>query len=119
MDPSDARRLLTDERERVRGLREEAVTALQQSREGTQEELSTYDQHDADVGTEVHDVEVNEGLIETFDAELADIDEALRRVEDGTYGSCEHCGAPLPDERLEAVPNARFCTDHQPVDTAG
>ena len=40
---------------------------------------------------------------------VEDIQHALRRLADGTYGSCESCGAPLPFERLEAVPAARTC----------
>jgi DnaK suppressor protein len=40
---------------------------------------------------------------------LADVDHALARMENGTYGSCEHCGGPIPFERLEAIPSARLC----------
>ena len=39
---------------------------------------------------------------------VAEIDEALRRIDEGTYGTCERCGRPIPDERLEALPTARF-----------
>lgn len=40
---------------------------------------------------------------------MAEIDHALTRIDLGTYGRCERCGVPLPFERLEAVPSARFC----------
>ena len=40
---------------------------------------------------------------------IAEVEHALRRLEDGEYGLCEACGAPVPFERLEAVPSARFC----------
>lgn len=40
---------------------------------------------------------------------LAEIDDALARLQGGTYGQCEACGAPVPFERLEAIPSARFC----------
>ncbi len=40
---------------------------------------------------------------------MADIEHALERLDAGTYGSCEECGAAIPFERLEAVPAARFC----------
>ncbi|MCC9077479.1 TraR/DksA C4-type zinc finger protein [Litorilinea aerophila] len=40
---------------------------------------------------------------------LAQIDEALQRLEDGTYGRCESCGEPIPPERLEALPYATLC----------
>jgi DnaK suppressor protein len=39
---------------------------------------------------------------------VAEIDEALRRIDEGTYGTCERCGRPIPDQRLEALPTARF-----------
>ena len=39
---------------------------------------------------------------------VADIDEALRRIDEGTYGICERCGSPIPEPRLEALPTARF-----------
>jgi DnaK suppressor protein len=42
---------------------------------------------------------------------LAHIDAALRRIEDGTYGSCENCGKPISPERLEAMPWATLCID--------
>jgi RNA polymerase-binding protein DksA len=43
-------------------------------------------------------------------AELVeDLDHALARLDAGTYGSCEPCGAPIPFERLEAIPHARLC----------
>ena len=40
---------------------------------------------------------------------IEDIEHALDRLRDGTYGTCEACGAPLPFERLEAIPQARLC----------
>ena len=39
---------------------------------------------------------------------VAEIDEALRRLDEGSYGTCERCGNPIPDARLEAVPTARY-----------
>ncbi len=41
--------------------------------------------------------------------ELADIDDALRRIEEGCYGRCEACGGPLGLQRIRAIPEARFC----------
>jgi DnaK suppressor protein len=39
---------------------------------------------------------------------INDIDDALRRIEDGTYGQCERCGKPIDEERLKAMPTARY-----------
>jgi DnaK suppressor protein len=47
------------------------------------------------------------------EAELKDIDDALRRLDDGTYGICEECGKPIDEARLEAMPWARYCVVDQ------
>lgn len=43
------------------------------------------------------------------DEAIGDIDDALAKMVDGSYGACESCGAPIPRERLEAIPHARCC----------
>ena len=48
-------------------------------------------------------------------SDLDDVDAALRRLEEGTYGRCEACGGPIGEERLEALPAARYCLRHQPL----
>lgn len=48
-----------------------------------------------------------------LEGELHDIDDALRRLEQGGYGNCEQCGKAIGDERLEAKPWARYCIVHQ------
>jgi RNA polymerase-binding transcription factor DksA len=42
------------------------------------------------------------------------VDQALQRLDDGSYGTCEVCGKELADDALEADPTARRCADHQP-----
>ena len=64
-----------------------------------------------DEGPAMPDLDVLEGI----EVELADVSRALERLDEGTYGTCEACGAALPDERLAQAPAARFCDDHQPV----
>jgi DnaK suppressor protein len=51
--------------------------------------------------------------LEQIEVELSDVEHALRRLDDGTYGTCEACGQPIGPERLEAAPAARFCASHQ------
>lgn len=51
------------------------------------------------------------------EAELDDVAIALDRLDAGTYGTCEACGAALADEVLAATPAARFCGQHQPATT--
>jgi len=55
-------------------------------------------------------------ILEQVDAELADVERALRRLDDGTYGVCEACGEPISPARLESSPAARLCAhDDNPV----
>ncbi|MGQ0617796.1 MAG: TraR/DksA family transcriptional regulator [Acidimicrobiia bacterium] len=58
-------------------------------------------------------------ILEQIEAEFADIDRALERLDRGTYGRCEACHEPIGDERLEALPAARFCLRHQADAEAG
>ncbi len=50
-----------------------------------------------------------EPISELTRRELADIDAALRRIEEGSYGRCEACGGPMGLQRIRAIPEARFC----------
>ena len=52
-------------------------------------------------------------ILEQIEAELADVDRALHRLDDGSYGRCDACRQPIDDNRLEAMPAARFCYMHQ------
>ena len=70
-------------------------------------------QHQADVGTETFDRERDLSILERVQAELADVEHALRRLDDATYGTCEACGRAIDEGRLEALPAARFCLDDQ------
>lgn len=47
------------------------------------------------------------------------VDEALERIEEGEYGKCAHCGNPLPEKRLDAVPWARLCISCQDLQEKG
>jgi RNA polymerase-binding transcription factor DksA len=54
------------------------------------------------------------GLLDGIAAELADVQAALDRLDQGTYGNCESCGEPIDGATLESSPTARFCADHLP-----
>jgi RNA polymerase-binding transcription factor DksA len=49
------------------------------------------------------------------ESELADVERALTRLDDGSYGTCQACGAVIDDERLAAEPANAFCAEHQPT----
>ena len=111
MDSQQARSRLEEERARLEGIRAGVDTT--ESDEESLSELSSLDQHQADIGTETFDREKDISILEQVEAELGDVEHALRRLEDGTYGTCEACGKPIGDERLEALPAARFCLEDQ------
>jgi RNA polymerase-binding protein DksA len=65
--------------------------------------------HLADSASETYMRELDEGLEENAEHILVEIEAALGRIEDGTYGLCTSCGGPIGEERLEAVPYATLC----------
>jgi RNA polymerase-binding transcription factor DksA len=113
MEQEAARQHLSEERERLEAVRVQYADLHDTSEQASLGELSNLDQHQADIGTETFDRERDLSLLEQVEAELADIEHALERLEEGTYGTCEACGKPIGDERLEAVPAARFCLEDQ------
>jgi RNA polymerase-binding transcription factor DksA len=115
MDAAEARQHLAEERERLLALRASfAAEHLDDEREDASiGELSGHDQHQADVGTETFEREKDLSILEQIEAELADVEHALERLDAGTYGLCEACGGPIGDERLRAMPAARFCVTDQ------
>ena len=115
MDADEARRRLEAERERLNVVVHDFDVdhLTDESEDENLSELSAVDQHQADVGTETFEREKDLSILEQVEAELADVEHALRRLDDGTYGTCEFDGKPIPEERLEAMPAARFCLEHQ------
>jgi RNA polymerase-binding transcription factor DksA len=78
-------------------------------------ELADYDQHPADQGSETFEQELDETTLAILDAEAKDVAEAQKRLEEGTYGICIDGGEEIPVERLEAIPEALRCIEHQRI----
>jgi DnaK suppressor protein len=72
-------------------------------------DLSTHTYHMADQGTDAEEREKSFYFASKSGRFLYHLDEALRRIADGTYGKCVSCGQDISVARLEAVPHARFC----------
>ena len=111
IDTDRFRRALLEERERVVSalghIHEENPGSLQDE---TGEE-TMFDNHLGDTATATFDRELGYTLEENEEHLLAEIDAALRRIDDGTYGTCRVCGRPIGEERLEAVPWTTLCID--------
>ena len=113
MNKATARKRLEEERERLQGIRDDLQREQDESVSDTGGELSSFDQHPGDSGTETFEMEKNVSLREQVDDELREIEAAFQRLERGTYGTCQACGKPIGDERLEAMPATRFCVEDQ------
>lgn len=75
-------------------------------------ELSNYDNHPADHGSELFERGKDIALNEHAEQELEDINKALHAIVEGTYGICKHCGRDISFERLQAMPTADTCMEH-------
>jgi DnaK suppressor protein len=107
MDEARARRLLAEARERI----QRQLAELEADHVG--DELADVDQHPGDVGTEVFEEERDRGLAVRLRAELAAIERAEKRLEEGTYGRSVASGTPIPDERLELIPWAERTAEEE------
>ena len=111
MDKATARKRLEEERTRLQGIRDNLHREQDEAVSDTGGELSSFDQHPGD--SETFEMEKNVSLLEQVDDELREIEAAFQRLEHGTYGTCQACGRPIGDERLEAMPATRFCVEDQ------
>ncbi|MCD8509183.1 MAG: TraR/DksA C4-type zinc finger protein [Bacillus sp. (in: Bacteria)] len=75
-------------------------------------ELSGYDNHPGDLGTELYEREKDLALNEHSEQLIEETDAALKAIDEGTYGQCEVCGEDIPYERLEVVPETKRCIKH-------
>ena len=87
-------------------LEEEALRAVGGEAGGG---LSDVPLHMGDLGTVNYEQEVTLGLLENEEQVLEEVNDALARIEQGTFGRCENCGQEISRERLKALPYARYC----------
>jgi RNA polymerase-binding protein DksA len=102
---------LEDERRRVLDAIENIHAENPGSIADETEELTFQDNHLGDVATATFDREMASTLEENSTHVLSEIDAALARIEDGTFGICQRCGNQIVEERLHALPWATLCID--------
>ena len=115
IDTTEFRTLLVEERTRIQN----AIQYLHEENPGNiEDELGEIggrgsDNHIGDMASVTFDRELDQGLEEGAQQTLGEIDRALAKIDDGTFGICERCGNPIGEERLRARPWATLCIDDQ------
>ena len=97
--------------DRLIDLRAQVLGRQEDLAKDAREETPSYSSHIADAGTDSYDRDLALGLLSSEQDAVYEIDEALDRIRNGTYGTCELTGKPIERERLEAVPWTRFSTE--------
>jgi DnaK suppressor protein len=80
---------------------------------GSESDIPT---HDADAGSVVFDRERDDSMLLDFEGRLEEIDRALEKIEEGTYGICDRDGKEITEERLIAMPEATLCIECQSLE---
>lgn len=104
--------ILLNQKQRLTGMRGSITdTGLGTSLSASISELSTYDNHPADVGTETFERSKDLAIRGSLGQRVRDIDEAIQRLQAGRYGDCLMCGREIDYARLEAMPETKFCKE--------
>ncbi len=102
--------LLLGLRARLRGdVNQLADAALKKNRGEANGDLSSMPIHMADLGSDNFEQEFTLSLMENEEDTLVAVEGALERIEAGSYGDCEECGAKIPKSRLQAIPYTALC----------
>lgn len=107
-------KLLLDLRQHLSaGIELHSEETLKRSAKDDAGDLSSYGQHMADAGTDTFDRDFALSLVSSEQEALSEIELAIKRIHDGTYGICEITGKPIAKDRLLAVPFTRYSTEAQ------
>ena len=82
---------------------------LKKSQKDAAGDISGYTYHMADVASDAYDREFSLGLASNEREALYELDDAIKKIDEGTFGICEECKSPITKTRLKAVPYARLC----------
>jgi YteA family regulatory protein len=85
------------------------VGGLGQPMDVADTELSAYDNHPGDYGSQMYERSKDFGLLQITREHIAEIEEAQKAIREGSYGYCRNCGLPIPEPRLHALPRTLLC----------
>lgn len=94
---------------------ESLARGLRDAQKDSIKEVSVYDNHPSDIGSETFEREKDYGRQRDLRYFLGEVERALTKLDEGNYGVCERCGGQIGPERLEVVPEARFCSSCTPA----
>ncbi|CAB1128674.1 Transcriptional regulator, TraR/DksA family [Candidatus Hydrogenisulfobacillus filiaventi] len=97
----------------LEALRNRLRVQLSLSETGSVGALSSYDNHPADLGSDTAARELDAGILAAADVHLQEVERALEKLHEGTYGRCDRCGGPIEPERLQARPESVLCAGCQ------
>jgi len=107
---SEFRKIIQKRKDEINDdIRHISEDTLKKSQKDASGDISGYTYHMADVATDNYDREFSLGLASNDRKFLYELDDALKRIEEGNYGICHDCGCPIAKTRLKAVPQARLC----------
>ena len=92
----------------VSQMRNHASDVLMKSQKDISGDMSGHGLHMADVASDNYERDFNLGIVSNERKIVMDIDDALKRIDEGTYGVCEMCKKPITKSRLKAIPYARY-----------
>ncbi len=111
---TDYRKLILKRKEEVlEDIQHISEDTLKKSQKDASGDISGYTYHMADVATDTYDREFSLGLASNGREMLYGLDDAIKRIEEGTFGICEECKVVIVKSRLKAVPWARYCVKCQ------
>ena len=113
-DFADFKKLILKRKEEIlEAIKHISEDTLKKSQKDAAGDISGYTYHMADVATDAYDIEFSLGLASDERKLLYELDEALGKIEEGTFGVCEGCKTLISKIRLKAIPYARFCVKCQ------
>ncbi|WP_199880616.1 TraR/DksA C4-type zinc finger protein [Bacillus massiliglaciei] len=106
--------LVTEKEALEQRIKHDQETVTEQAQTDFSGEISSYDNHPGDLGTELFDKERYQAIDDHGKEELERIETALKAMDEGTYGQCKECGEEIPFDRLKARPSTLYCIEHTP-----
>jgi len=106
------KKLLLDKKSKLlSGVRSLEKMSLHETSQGASGDLSSYATHPADIASDNYEQAKNLDFMDNLEVFLEDVEDALSKIENKTYGKCEKCKKVITEGRLKVEPHARLCME--------